>query len=81
LRSLANGPLHFGELKKQVPGIPGKSLTRVLARLRQDGLILRTASKVRHVYTLARKDRLLLDIVRVLTQWGLENSTLRARRK
>lgn len=73
LRALADGPLHFVELKRRVPQIPGKSLSRVLAKLQRDGLILRASNSVRHIYTMARKDPLLLEIVRVLTQWGSEN--------
>ena len=73
LRALADGQLHFVELKRRIPQIPGKSLSRILATLQQDGLILQKSDSIRHVYKLARKDSLLLEIVRVLTQWGSEN--------
>ncbi|GAA3546010.1 helix-turn-helix domain-containing protein [Amycolatopsis ultiminotia] len=73
VRYLFAGPMRFGELKRALPGVTQRMLTRQLRELESDGLVLRTVyrevpSKVE--YSLTAIGRSLETIADQLDAWG-----------
>lgn len=69
---LADGPMRFNELKRQINGISQRMLTFTLRALERNGLVLRTVYPVvpPHVdYELTDLGRSLLTPIRQLTTW------------
>jgi DNA-binding HxlR family transcriptional regulator len=73
LRELLDGPRRFSEVQTAIPRISGRSLSRVLAKLQEEGVIRRTVTSARppHViYTLIHKDTALRNVISALAEWG-----------
>jgi len=73
LRELLDWPRRFSEVRTAIPKISGKSLSRVLAKLQEGGLIRRTVTAGRPpqvIYTLIRKNQALRDAINALSEWG-----------
>ncbi|MCL7376767.1 helix-turn-helix domain-containing protein [Streptomyces sp. 35G-GA-8] len=73
---LEDGPLRYTDLQRQIPGISQRMLTHTLRRLREDGLITRTAyAEVppRVEYALAPLGRGLHEIVKRLIGWAADH--------
>ena len=73
LNELMKGPRRFSELRSAVPGISGKSLSRVLSKLQKEELIHRKVTSTRPpqvIYSLIRKDRALREAIDALSKWG-----------
>lgn len=73
---LANGPVRYTDVQRQIPGISQRMLTHTLRQLHQDGLITRTAyAEVppRVEYALAPLGSGLRDIVMQLIGWAADH--------
>jgi DNA-binding HxlR family transcriptional regulator len=82
---LARGPLHFGELRREVGGISQKVLTQALRALERDGLVARRVaarSPLRVEYSLTPLGRTLVDMLDQVRRWAEGNieSVLAARK-
>jgi DNA-binding HxlR family transcriptional regulator len=74
--ALDGGPLRFGALATRVGGISQKMLTQTLRSLERDGFVTRTVYPQippRVDYELTPLGRSLLDPLRALEQWAVEN--------
>ncbi len=63
----------FGELRRSIPGVTEKVLTRQLRELETDGIIARTdygTVPPKVVYCLTPKGRRLLPVLDRLCEWG-----------
>lgn len=68
----------FGELRKLIPGISIKMLSRHLKELEKDGILLRTAYPEvppRVEYSLTEKGRSLAPIIRSMADWSNQHLT------
>ena len=75
---LAEGPLRFNALRKQIGGISQKMLSQTLKNLERDGLITRTAIATVPVtveYAVTPLGQGLAGIVGQLTSWAEDNLT------
>ncbi|MEC3981267.1 winged helix-turn-helix transcriptional regulator [Amycolatopsis sp. H20-H5] len=73
LKLLLDGPLRFGELRRGMPGVTQRMLTRQLRELEEDGLLLRAVyAEVppRTEYSLTLWGESLKVLVRELESWG-----------
>jgi DNA-binding HxlR family transcriptional regulator len=73
LVSLADGPLRFSELSRQLAGVSQKMLTQTLRALERDGLLTRTvtaAVPVRVDYDLTGLGHSLLDPIKHVKAWA-----------
>jgi DNA-binding HxlR family transcriptional regulator len=73
---LANGPMRFTELKREVEGISQRMLTVTLRGLEREGLVGRTVYPVvppRVEYRLTALGETLLDAVSQLMGWTLDH--------
>ncbi len=73
LNYLFAGPHRFGELKRALPSITQRMLTRQLRELETDGLIIRTIYREvppKVEYSLTDIGRSLQDIATQLDHWG-----------
>ncbi|WP_228501669.1 winged helix-turn-helix transcriptional regulator [Nocardioides agariphilus] len=73
IASLADGPLRFSELSRQLAGVSQKMLTQTLRTLERDGLVTRTVTAsvpVRVDYALTDLGVSLQDTVRHLKTWA-----------
>ena len=71
--ALLSAPQRFGDLLTQLDGIAPNILSKRLARLEADGLVVGepySRRPVRHVYRLTAAGADLADAVRMLAQWG-----------
>ncbi|NOY73239.1 MAG: helix-turn-helix transcriptional regulator [Gammaproteobacteria bacterium] len=67
------GRRHFGELKKSIPQINERMLTRQLRELENDGLIFRDVfAEVppRVEYGLSAEGKTLIPVLNLLAEWG-----------
>ncbi|WP_336642281.1 winged helix-turn-helix transcriptional regulator [Microbacterium sp. MMO-56] len=70
------GPLHFGRLERQLPGVSRKMLTQTLRSIERDGMVSRTVhpGRVTHVeYALTALGRGALEPIDVLCAWSRDN--------
>src|SRR6476659_4626798 len=73
MSSLADGPLRFSEVSRQLAGVSQKMLTQTLRTLERDGLLTRTvtaAVPVRVDYALTDLGHSLLDPIKHLKAWA-----------
>ncbi len=73
---LGEGDARFSELRRRIEGVSQKMLTQTLRALERDGLVRRTVHPevpVRVVYALTDAGRTLLEPLRALQQWSIEN--------
>ena len=71
--ALADGPLRFSELGRQLAGVSQKMLTQTLRTLERDGLVSRTVTAsvpVRVDYALTGLGESLLDPIHHMKQWA-----------
>jgi DNA-binding HxlR family transcriptional regulator len=74
---LKEGKLRFGELRRKVPTVTVRMLTRQLRELEKDRLVHRRVypevpPKV--IYSLTEKGSTLRTIVRALEKWGIKHA-------
>ncbi|MGL4254181.1 MAG: winged helix-turn-helix transcriptional regulator [Fusobacteriaceae bacterium] len=70
------GVHRYGELKKRMPGINHKMLTQQLKELADDGLVERKEyPQIPHKveYSITPKGETLMEILRMMHQWGVKN--------
>ncbi|MEW9551151.1 winged helix-turn-helix transcriptional regulator [Nonomuraea sp. NPDC050783] len=70
---LLQGTHRFGELKREMPGITPRMLTRQLRELEEDGVVTRTVHREvppRVEYSLTPTGQSLRRIVGLLDEWG-----------
>lgn len=82
---LARGPLHFGELRREIGGISQKVLTQSLRALERDGLVSRRVearTPPRVEYSLTPLGRTLVGMLDEVRKWAESNieSVLAARK-
>lgn len=74
---LRDGPHHFGDLRKTLPGVSAKVLDEQLKQLESDGLITRredVQGGVRYVfYAYSDHGRSLIPLLDGLGDWGLRH--------
>ena len=73
---LEGGPLRFGELKREIPRISQKTLTRNLRDLEQHGILTRTVyAEVppRVEYELTPKGSALMPVFQAIDGWAREH--------
>ncbi|MER5391532.1 helix-turn-helix domain-containing protein [Saccharopolyspora sp. NPDC002686] len=73
LKHLTAGPHRFGELRRALPSVTQRMLTRQLRELEADGIVLRTVypqvpPKVE--YSLTAIGKTLEDVIHRLEEWG-----------
>jgi DNA-binding HxlR family transcriptional regulator len=71
--ALADGPLRYGELSREVAGASQKMLTQTLRKLERDGLVARTvtaAVPVQVSYELTGLGHELLPLQRAIKGWA-----------
>jgi len=74
---LAQGPVRFNDLKRQVDGISQRMLTETLRKLERDGLLTRTVYPTippKVEYTLTPLGQTLVPIIYQLVEWAKTNS-------
>jgi DNA-binding HxlR family transcriptional regulator len=79
LRDLFSGPKRFCELEKSVGGINPRTLSQRLDDLQDHGIITRRSfAEVppRSEYTLTKKGRDLLPVLRQMAAWGTKHYNL-----
>ena len=73
LRNLFDGTKRFGELKRAMPNVTQRMLTRQLRELEEDGLVRRkvyTQVPPKVEYSLTETGESLESIVRQIDEWG-----------
>ncbi|MBN9601559.1 MAG: helix-turn-helix transcriptional regulator [Afipia felis] len=73
---LQEGLLRFGELRRKMPGITQRMLTKQLRALEEDGLITRTVYPEvppRVEYALSQTGQRLRPVIDALRVWGIEH--------
>jgi len=73
LTRLETGTLRFGELRRSVPGITQRMLTRQLRELEADGIVSRKVYRQvppRVDYALTARGTTLRPVLRALARWG-----------
>ena len=73
LLELTTHPHRFSELQKAFPEIPSRSLARLLARLEDDGAIVRKVTSgrpARSLYSVPIEDECLREALRRLSRWA-----------
>jgi DNA-binding HxlR family transcriptional regulator len=81
LYHLQDGRLRFGELRKKMPGITQRMLTKQLRALEEDDLVIRTVfAEVppRVEYALSDTGLRLRPVIDALKRWGEEHRALQA---
>lgn len=81
--ALLTGPQRFGDLLDQLEGLAPNILSRRLARLEADGLIVGepySRRPVRHAYRLTASGAELAGAVRILAHWGAAQGGVSPRR-
>lgn len=74
-----NGPLRFGELRRELPGVSQKTLTRNLRELERSGLLTRTPYPEvppRVEYELTDSGAALMPVFRAMERWAGANLDL-----
>jgi len=69
-------PRRFSELKRQLPGISPKTLSRKLKAMEKIGIVQKTLYAevpVRAEYTITEKGKELKDVLQAITAWNLRN--------
>jgi DNA-binding HxlR family transcriptional regulator len=73
LSALADGPMRYSELSREVAGASQKMLTQTLRKLERDGLVSRTVTQsvpVRVDYELTELGESLLPVQRAIKAWA-----------
>lgn len=71
---LESGPVRFSQLRREMPGISQRMLTRTLRRLERDGLVSRTVYPTNPPsveYALTELGRSLSVAIRPLVEWAV----------
>jgi DNA-binding HxlR family transcriptional regulator len=74
--TLGEGPRRFNELRREIPTVSQRMLTLTLRNLERDGLVSRTVTPTippRVDYELTALGQSLLQPIKALAQWALEN--------
>ncbi len=77
---VGDGPLRFGELRRRLPGVTQRTLTKQLRELEAAGLLARTVHAEvppRVEYAPTPRGRTLAPVVAALEAWGLEHAVPR----
>lgn len=72
-----DGLLRYSELRKLLPGVSHKVMTKQLKELEEDGLIIRTQYNVVPLkvdYSLTQKGMTLMPILELMHTWGRDNN-------
>ena len=73
--ALDDGPMRFAELKRAVPGLSDRLLSRRLRELETDGMITRRVEDglpVKVTYELTEKGRSLRPAIQMLREWACD---------
>jgi len=81
MKALAQGPVRYGGLAKEIPSISAKVLTQQLREMEKDGLVTRTVfAEVppRAEYSLSQMGASLASVLAELREWGLTRDKVHA---
>ena len=73
LRELKDGPRHFGELRRAIPGVRHKVLTEQLRQLESEDIVIRRAygdKVIQTEYRLSAYGETLRPALNALAAWG-----------
>ena len=76
VRLLANGPMRFSEMRREVSAISQRMLSLTLRGLERDGLVVRTVTPVippRVDYALTAKGLTLIEPLQAVGRWAIAN--------
>ncbi|HHT02495.1 MAG TPA: helix-turn-helix transcriptional regulator [Firmicutes bacterium] len=74
MKALAQGPVRYGEISKEIPAVSSKVLTQQLREMEKDGLIVRKVFPEippRVEYSLSKMGASLSSVLGELRNWGL----------
>jgi DNA-binding HxlR family transcriptional regulator len=74
LAHLKQGPHHYGELRRKVPGISEKMFGQRLRELQEAGLVARVEVPPHVEYSLTEEGRSLGPALQALYDWGLRRA-------
>ncbi|SRR5579875_248683 len=77
LSRLERGACRYGELRRRLPGLSDKMLTKRLQDLMRAGLVIRLTNSgpIDHApYSLSPSGRTLIPLITRLSAWGLEHA-------
>jgi DNA-binding HxlR family transcriptional regulator len=83
LYQLREGPIRFGALRREVPGVTQKMLTQQLRELETDGIIHREVHAVvppRVEYSLTPYGETLRPLLALMCEWGKKHRSRAARK-
>jgi DNA-binding HxlR family transcriptional regulator len=70
LARLKEGPLRYGELRRQIPELSDKILTERLADLKASGLVAQVGAKRGGAYRLTNRGESVRPLLQALYDWG-----------
>ncbi len=77
---LRDRPYHFGELRRQLPGVSAKVLTEQIYALESEGIVTRTEERQGDVtyvaYAYSDYGRTLIPVLDTLGDWGLRHAAV-----
>lgn len=79
MKALAQGPVRYGELQREIPQVSAKVLTQQLREMESDGLVKRTIFPEvppRVEYSLSSMGASLTNVLIELRNWGLTKDTV-----
>lgn len=74
--TLSNGPMRYNALRRALPGVSQRMLTRALRRLEDERLLTREAEVTvppKVTYTLTEKGQSFRPVLDRVTTWGRDN--------
>ncbi|MCX2947049.1 winged helix-turn-helix transcriptional regulator [Lentzea sp. NEAU-D7] len=74
LAHLKQGPHHYGDLRRKVPGISEKMFVQRLRELQESGLVARAEVPPHVEYSLTDEGRSLGPALQALYDWGVERA-------
>ncbi|GAB6279991.1 MAG: hypothetical protein STSR0007_00380 [Thermovirga sp.] len=81
MKALAQGPVRYGELSREIERVSAKVLPRQLREMEEDGLVVRNVFPEvppRVEYSLSRMGVSLSSVLKELRSWGLGQDTVHA---
>jgi DNA-binding HxlR family transcriptional regulator len=74
LAHLKEGPHHYGELRRKMPGISEKMFVQRLRELQAAGLVSRVELRPHVEYSLTEEGRTLAPALQALYDWGVSRA-------
>lgn len=74
--TLSHGPLRYNALRRALPGVSQRMLTRAVRRLEEEGLVRREEERTvppKVTYSLTRKGQSFKPVLEYVAAWGREH--------